>query len=229
MTKASNSKTAAAKPQQTEQPEDTAGKAPDPFDPSAFRIQETATAETANYRKVLVKLTMGKPPKSAFVRGHPTVRLDAYLYEHDTGDRDGETYLITPSMVPMVPKAKAVNLRLAVTIQGGPFAWAVPLGDGKKLAWWETHQAAADLADNNWVRMSAGRDMYDIVVADNLDREPVWPDEITGAPDPVSKMLQLVFGKENIIQDQDHPVIRELMGDFTIEAEGPVVTIGTEV
>jgi hypothetical protein len=198
---------------------------PDPFNPSAFRIQETASTDSANYRKILVKLVMGKPPKSAFVRGHPTVRLDAYLYEHDTGDRDSETYLITPAIVPFVPKARAVNLRLAATLQGGAFAWAVPLGDGKKLAWWETHQAAADLANNEWVRMSAGADMYDIVVAENVDRDPVWPDEITGAADPVAKMLQLVFGKENIIYNQDHPVIRELMGDFTIETEGPVVQL----
>ncbi len=183
------------------------------LDISTLRI--TPGVDMIPTHKVWTVVAIRKPTKTEFVRvsSDPDTRLPCMVY-NDPDDRDA-TFMVMPSVMAMagteIP-ARAVELRLAATRGGSPFLWPVPLPDpGGRSSGWQTSAAeAAQLAERNWMRMSANiaNGCYEVVVA----KSGVIPD-----PDwkafPSFEELVRTAAKGRIISDADHLVLRKLRGE----------------
>jgi hypothetical protein len=172
--------------------------APNPFDPEALRMKG-AMATGAGAEKLLLVLNVKKPPKQAFVRVSDDAALRIPIALLDLKEEQ-EIYAVTPAVAEQVPgEVKFVELRLAVTQQGTPFLWPVPLPPAERAdnSWNVTARAAADLAETKWVRLT---------VAQSAAAEPVWPDKT------LQELLAIAFGNGRLIDNLEHPVIRRLLG-----------------
>jgi hypothetical protein len=151
-----------------------------------------------------------KPPKQAFVRVHPDpdLRIRVALLELK---EEREVYLVRPKVAEQVPgEVKFVELRLAVTQQGTPFLWPVPLppGDRADNTWNMTARTAAERAETSWVRLTTDMNAqcYQVHVALLSEAEPAWPSKT------LQELLQLAFGNGRLIDSLEHPVIQRLLG-----------------
>ncbi len=183
--------------------------APNPFDPEALRMKG-AMATGAGAEKLLLVLNVKKPPKQAFVRVSDDAALRIPIALLDLKEEQ-EIYAVTPAVAEQVPgEVKFVELRLAVTQQGTPFLWPVPLPPAERAdnSWNVTARAAADLAETKWVRLTANMSAqcYDVHVAQSAAAEPVWPDKT------LQELLAIAFGNGRLIDNLEHPVIRRLLG-----------------
>lgn len=183
--------------------------APNPFDPAALRLTD-GFAANGGAEKLLLVLKAQKPPKQAFVQVHPDpeLRIRVALLELK---EEGEVYVVAPAVAEQVPtEVRRVEIRLAVTQQGTPFLWPVPLPpvEGAENTWNMTARAAADLAETKWVRLTANRSAqcYDVHVAQSAATDPVWPDKSLG------ELLTIAFNNGRLIDSLDHPVIQRLLG-----------------
>ncbi len=182
---------------------------PNPFDPASLRISD-AIATGGGAEKLLLVLNVQKPSRQAFVRvSHdPELRIRMALLELK---EERETYAVTPAVAEAVPgEVKFCELRLAVTQQGTPFLWPVPLppSDRADNTWSMTARTAAERAETAWVRMTANMSAqsYDVHIAQSSAAEPIWPKKT------LAELLQLAFGNGRLIDSLDHPVIQRLLG-----------------
>jgi len=198
------------KPEAAANPEPTAGgAAPDPFDPESLRLGQDFGA-TIGVKKVLTVVPCRKPNRHEFVqvRSGEDWRLQTACFE-DKVNR--ETYIVERSLwSEMAGEIYPVALLLAVNRQGDTFLWPVKLPgpDGRSNTWNDSALAAARLAEESWIRVSANMagGMYDSFVASAELADPEWP-EIS-----FSEILKLCF-RDRFIQDIDHPVLRALRGE----------------
>lgn len=188
---------------------DTPKKAPNPFDPESLRIN-SALATSGGAEKLLLVVNVQKPSKQAFVRVNPdpALRIPMALLELK---EEQETYAVAPAVAELVPgEVRFVELRLAVTQQGTPFLWPVPLPSTNRAdnAWSMTARTAAERAETAWVRLTANMNAqcYDVHVAQLSAAEPAWPNKT------LSDLLELAFGNGHLIDSLDHPVIKRLLG-----------------
>jgi hypothetical protein len=182
---------------------------PNPFDPASLRISD-AIATGGGAEKLLLVLNVQKPSKQAFVRVSPDTKLRIRIALLELKE-ERETYAVTPAVAEAVPgEVKFYELRLAVTQQGTPFLWPVPLPpkDRADNTWNVTARAAADLAETAWVRLTANMSAqcYDVHVAQSAAAEPVWPGKT------LKELLAIAFGNGRLIDSLDHPVIQRLLG-----------------
>jgi hypothetical protein len=182
---------------------------PNPFDPASLRISD-AIATGGGAEKLLLVLNVQKPSKQAFVRVSPDTKLRIRIALLELKE-ERETYAVTPAVAEAVPgEVKFYELRLAVTQQGTPFLWPVPLPPAERAdnSWNVTARAAADLAETKWVRLTANMSAqcYDVHVAQSAAAEPVWPDKT------LQELLAIAFGNGRLIDNLEHPVIRRLLG-----------------
>lgn len=183
--------------------------APNPFDPAALRITE-GFAANGGAEKLLIVLNAQKPPKQAFVRVHPDAELRIRVALLELKE-EREVYVVAPDVAEQVPgEVRRVEIRLAVTQQGTPFLWPVPLPPAERAdnSWNVTARAAADLAETKWVRLTANMSAqcYDVHVAQSAAAEPVWPDKT------LQELLAIAFGNGRLIDSLNHPVIQRLLG-----------------
>lgn len=182
---------------------------PNPFDPASLRISQ-ATSVVSGVEKLLLVMPVQKPPKQAFVRVHPDedYRLPVALLELRD---ERETYAVAPAVATQIPsEVKQVDLRLAVTQQGIPFFWPVPLppNERNENTWNVTARAAAEQAEKVWVRMIANSSAqsYEVHVAPAIAAEPVWPTKF------MAELLEIAFRNGKLIDTVDHPVVKRLLG-----------------
>ena len=119
--------------------------------------------------------------------------------------------LVDPSVrLALLGETRPVQLRTCISRQGVVFIWPVPLPaeDGRTNRWHETARTAAGIGENSWIRlvsnMSAGG--YDVYEAQGAIPDPEWPDR------SFRDLLEIAFGKDRLIDREDHPVIRQLLG-----------------
>ncbi len=134
----------------------------DPFDPAALRLSQDF-ASTIGVKKVFTRVRCGKPEKHAFVRVHPGAdwRLETCVLElKGSQDRPGqETYLVQAPLWPeLTGDVRPAVLFTAVTRQKVPFLWRcwLPSPDGRANLWTDTLLDAARLAEQKWIKVSAG-------------------------------------------------------------------------
>ena len=159
-------------------------------------------------KRLLTHVPIRRPNRQWWVRVHPSeeYRLPAGLIEVEGED----TYIVDHSLhLDLEGDLVFKTLYLTVNRQGDPFIWPVrlPSEDGRLDDWNRVAKEGAELAMGQWVRVSANRSMgtYDLFQAEAQLPDPKWPTET------FKQILEVAF-KNRIIEDTDHPVIRQLHG-----------------
>ena len=188
---------------------DEAPAPPNPFDPEMLALKGNP-AEAIGVKRALVHVPVRKPNRQEFFRIHqdPGYRRPMAILDLKT---EGEIYLVTPEVASAIPgEVKPVILTTCISRQGVVFLWPVPLPieDGRELAWHVTAREAAARAETNWVRMVANMSAgcYDIWEASGEIADPNWPDHA------FQKLLEVAFGNGRLIDKEDHPVLKQLLG-----------------
>jgi hypothetical protein len=183
--------------------------APDPFDPTALRMRGD-TVDSIGVEKPLLRVPVQKPPRHAFFRVNPNPELLLPAHIIDLKE-EHEVYLVTPEMALVLPgETKPIELRVCVTRQGIIFLWPVPMPteDGRRNAWHDTARKIAKQAETLWCRMTSNMQAghYDVVTSKHIP-DPVWP------PHSMRDLLRIAFGDDRLVDREDHPVIRQLLGE----------------
>lgn len=178
-------------------------------DPAKLRLTQDFGA-LAGVKKHITVIQVRKPGPQDFFRVHPKpdYSLQTALLEFKD---DREVYLVDPELWPALPGELTPKvLYLTLTRQGVLRLWPIKLPDedGKLDDWNQSALEIAELAKQDWVRMSSNRSagMYDSFIAQGDLPEPEWP-ELS-----FSELLNIAF-KGKFIQDPDHPALRRLRGE----------------
>ena len=124
---------------------------------------------------------------------------------------ENEVYAVIPDVAWAIPgETRPVTLTTSINRQGNIFLWPVPLPstDGRTLAWHITARAAAERAEEKWVRVVANMAAaaYDVWTAEANIADPAWTDHT------FQKLLEIAFGNGRLIDREDHPVLQQLLG-----------------
>ena len=179
------------------------------FDPASLRLDQNF-AETVGVKKLLNTVPVRKPNRQDFVRVHRDMgyRLTPAAIIELKEDR--EVYLVRPDMARELPgEFTAATLYTTINRQGVLHLWPVKLPgpDGRHNEWHRSAAEAAELAINEWVRVTANMSLkaYEVFLATGDMPEPTWPDL------PFEKILEIAF-RDRIIGNPDHPVVQRLRG-----------------
>ena len=179
------------------------------FDPSKLRLSQNF-AESAGVKKLVTTIPVRKPNKQDFVRVHPDTayRLETVILEFK---EERETYLVAPELWPALPSELTPKvLFTAINRQKVLFVWPIrlPGEDGRHDEWNASALEAADMAQKDWVRVSANMSLgaYEVYLATGDLPDPEWPEM------DFTKILEIAF-KGRFIEDLDHPALRRLRGE----------------
>jgi hypothetical protein len=185
---------------------------PDPFDVNALRLSPALTAGLG-VKKVLLTVPVRKPDRSWFVRVHDDPGYSLATAVIEVRDGREETYLVARDLWDGLAGEATFSPRVlytAVNRQGVVFLWPVKLPgpDGRQDQWSRSAADAVELAKRGWVRVTAdmGLGSYQVFQATGDLPEPEWPDL------PFGELLKIAF-RDKMIQDRDHPVLRQLRGE----------------
>jgi hypothetical protein len=188
--------------------------AADPFDPKAFAVSPQALVARGDVGvvPVLTGLSVRKPSKQEFYRvcSDPVFMMVAPLLELK---EEREVYLVAPAVAATLPGDVTMKeLRLCQNRQGSLFLWPLPVisvDARQRNEWHSSARQAATIATTKWVRMAAdmaaGR--YNVAIAPGITAEPIWPSDLT-----MRDLLELGFGRERLIAEQGHPLVKRLLG-----------------
>jgi hypothetical protein len=189
--------------------QDSSPSLPNPFN-LANLVLKGDFGSTVGVKKVFTTIACRKPHRQTFVqvRKGDEWRLPTAIF-HDEISR--ENYLVSRELWEgLGNEVFPVCLVLAITRQGDPFLWPLkmPRGDGSSNSWNESALAAANVAEDNWVRVSSNNStsQYDTFVATAEFPEPEWP-ELT-----FQELIELCF-RDRYIADMGHPILRALRGE----------------
>ena len=182
---------------------------PNPFDPEKLSLKGNP-AEAIGVKRALVHVPVRKPNRQEFFRVHPDAAFRNPMAILDL-KAEGEIYLVTPEVAAAIPgEVKPVMLTTCINRQGVVFLWPVPMPreDGRELAWHVTAREAAARAETKWVRMVAnmGAAAYDVYEAPGEIADPNWPEHT------FQKLLEVAFGNGHLVDTEDHPVLKQLLG-----------------
>ena len=182
--------------------------AADPFNVESLRLTDSSLQ--LGVKRQVVVVPVGKPQRQAFVRVHPSeeYRMATALFE-DKINR--EIYLVArPLWEELAGEIQPAYLFTAITRHGGLFLWkcVAPDQDGRRNNWHDSMLAAAQMAVDTWVRVSANmaNGSYDVFAAAGDIPDPVWP-ELS-----FEEILDKAFSGRKI-GDIDHPVLQQLRGE----------------
>jgi hypothetical protein len=183
----------------------------DPFNPETLRIGVTANIEV---EQVLTAVPVRKPKRTEFFRVHPgrDYTVDTYILERDTG-MDTDAYLVAPELQHLVlSELRQVRLFTVINKRGTVFLWPVKLPNDdndriRRMA--DTALQGAEQAKTLWVKILWSRDLggYEMQRAKGDLGEPQWPDK------SFRDLLEIAF-RHNLVDQEGHPVIRELAGEI---------------
>jgi hypothetical protein len=163
-------------------------------------------------RVVPVNVTVRRPSNSVYFRCHPDpeMMLDACVIIGDGGSDD--FYFVVPRMLnhhTMLPRLRRVTIATVYTWPGGAISlWPVPNAEDKRFACWKSARAAFERAKTHWMQLCWNSELrdYDVIVAENINIEPVWPTDKT-----LRDLLKLGFA-DKIIDTPEHPYVLQLRG-----------------
>ncbi|MFZ0714259.1 hypothetical protein [Mycobacterium sp.] len=183
----------------------------DPFDPAALRVDAVAEYDV---EQVLTTVPVRKPKRTEWFRVHPSpdYSLDMSLLERENG-MDREPYLVTPEIRPLVAtELKFVRLFTVMNRRGSVFLWTVSLpgdGDNRIRRISDSALQGADQAKTLWTKLAWDRDLgaYQMFRAKGDLGDPQWPDK------SLRDLIAIAF-RYNLIDRDDHEIIRELAGEI---------------
>jgi hypothetical protein len=160
--------------------------------------------------KLITQVPVRKPGREQWVRTSPDMETWRPWPLLELKE-DSEMYLVATAIHhELAGEAAFITARLvpAVTDGGVFFFWPIRLPDsaGRLNSWHESAAQAAEIARDQWIRMTANRGLggYDVNVA-KFEREPQWPTL------PQTELLKIAFrGRQ--ISAIDHPVVMRLKG-----------------
>jgi hypothetical protein len=125
---------------------------------------------------------------------------------------DVEVYLVTPNVAAFCgDEVREVDLHLCATRNGGLFVWLIPAPskDGKLNSWTESKREAANVARSQWMRLKSDKpnQQYRHLTPQITIPDPTWPDV------SMRTILERAFGKDRLITDLDHPLLKSLRGE----------------
>jgi hypothetical protein len=188
--------------------------AADPFDPAAFAVSPEALMAQGDVGvvPVLTGLSVRKPSKQEFFRVSSDARfmMTAPLLELK---EEREVYLVAPAVAATMPgDIMMKELRLCQNRQGSLFLWPLPVisvDARQRNEWHSSARQACTIATTKWCRMTAdmssGR--YNVAIAPGITVEPIWPSDLT-----MRDLLELGFGRERLIAERGHPLVKRLLG-----------------
>lgn len=185
--------------------------APDPLNPDAYTLSQDFS-DTGTSQKLITVVPVRRPSKQTWFRTHPdkAFRRNVATLEFGEGT-DKEVYLVAPKLIPdLADSVVGVTLFTTITRQGNLFFTPVRLpGSLHKIA--ETAASslreAVELAIERWIRVAWNKELgaYEAHVAPGKLPEAVWPKvEFT-------ELFRRAFA-DRVINDYEHPVIRQLLG-----------------
>jgi hypothetical protein len=185
-------------------------EAPDPFDPSSLRLDQSFAADTVGVKRLLTTVPVRRPNRQEFVRvrSDSAFRLTPAAIIEEKNDR--EVYLVTPDILPAVEgEYVTVTLFTAISRQGTLFVWPVklPNGEGRYNEWHRSAAESAERAMEKWVRVTASMSLgaYEISEARGELSEPIWPDYA------FKEILKIAF-RDRLVDRADHPLVQRLQG-----------------
>jgi hypothetical protein len=181
----------------------------DQLDLDSFRLPQDFT-NLVGVKKVLLTVPLRKPHKHEFFRTHPTWEFPATVLK-TAGDKRDDLYVVASHLLPIVADDIVPMMFVAtVTRQETFFLWPLrlPNADGRQDDWSRSALLAMAQAKTQWLRMVSKRALsaYEIYEPVGNFGEPVWPTLDWPA------ILQLAF-RDHVIEDADHPVLRQLRGE----------------
>jgi hypothetical protein len=145
-------------------------------------------------------------PASSFRNEQQTLR--AAVVRDEDGARK-TIYFITHDMQGhprLAPRLRFVDITLTCIWPGeGILLWPVPCSIDFPA--WKSERRAAELARDHWTQLvwNSERADHDVEIAENLDKDPVWPKE------SFSELLKLGFA-DHIVDNEEHAFVRGLRG-----------------
>ncbi len=182
----------------------------DGFNMADFAINPAA--QPLIIKKVIIQVPTKKPNKQKFFRvmAGPEWEISVYVLELK---EEAEYYLVRPEILPyLMTEVKYVRLHLAYYLDGSPFLIPVPLPDTENPAKWNSWHRSLDevvkRAREEWVRAIPDKSIngYQLMVAPGTFECPPLPEDMT-----LQDYLRIAF-KDRIIDSQDHPVVKALLG-----------------
>jgi hypothetical protein len=199
-------------PENTPAPETTPTPeaAPNPFDPAALRLSLNTT-EGLGVKKVIATIPVRKPNPQEYIRvhPHPDYRLTVGVIELKA---EREIYLVTSAIARQIPgECYAAMIYTAINRAGVAFLWPVrlPSNDRRRDRWSTSSTEAAEAAMKRWVRIKAdlGLGAYEWWEASANIPDPEWPN-LT-----LHQMLQTAFKGGGLVDDLNHPALKQLRGE----------------
>jgi hypothetical protein len=199
-------------PPKTEIPKvETPAAAPDPFDLNQLRVPIDYEAD-AGVRKLLTTVPARRPHRQEWIWVHPGEDYRETFMCVELKE-ENEIYLCFPHVARELPGE--IGQRMLYTVQNASrvtFLWPVKVAaPGERLDSWSTsaHEAAAK-AMTERIRLSANRGLgaYEIMTTQSqpIGFEPKWPEA------SFQELVKLAFRGGRLIENFDHPVIRQLRG-----------------
>jgi hypothetical protein len=154
---------------------------------------------------------VGKP--KAFFRVNPDPkyrRLCELVVYRPEGQIEDQYCLVAPAMWGKIDEARRCILVTCIDREGAPRLWALKLPrDGEKdNDAWISARRAAKVAEGKWVKPVWNKRAYE-----TRDAQPGYaPDPDWKKLPPFDELVRLAVGAAGIIQDENHPVARDLLG-----------------
>lgn len=165
--------------------------------------------ESLGVKRLITRVPVRKPLKTEFfrVRSGEAWRIPTMILELK---EEGETFLLSPAVWDAVPELlRPAMLHTAIDRRNNVFLIPVPLPgpDGRRNPWHQSLAEVVTMAETKWVRSVANKAVggYDMLVADGQLADPEWPDT------SFQELVQIAF-RERLIETEDHPVIKQLLG-----------------
>jgi hypothetical protein len=168
-------------------------------------------SESIGVKKHIKTIPVRKPHRQDFIRVHDdeSYHLQTAILEIK---EDRENYLVTPSLWKELPNEITPKmLYTAINRQGVPFLWPVRLPDetGRLDEWNRSAHKAAQMAMEGWIRLASNLSLgaYEIFEPTGNLPDPEWPDI------EFNEILKIAF-RDKIIDDTNHPVLKQLRGEM---------------
>jgi hypothetical protein len=164
-------------------------------------------------KTVKVNIAVSRPSNGVYFRvnARPEMILDNSTVVRPKEGIDRPFYFVVPAMrthPKLAPRLIPVTIAVVYTWPTGDILlWPVPIPGTRDFKPWRSARAAYERAQENWLQMvwNGERADFDIETAEGIDKEPDWPSE------SLSELLKIAF-VEKIIDNADHPYVRQLRG-----------------
>jgi hypothetical protein len=167
-------------------------------------------AEVIGVKKVITTIPVRKPHRQEFIRVHPN---DSFYFQTAILEikEDRESYMVVKNLwTELSNEITPKMIYTTINRQGIIFLWPIRLPDetGRLDEWNRSALKAAQKGITEWIKVASNRSLgaYETFKPAGLLPDPEWPDI------EFKEILQIAF-RDKIIDDINHPVLKQLRGE----------------